>query len=93
MINDIDHLLGAYFPSVCLPWRNVYLGLLPIFRLGCLFLLLSCITVCFGNEALVSCIICKYFLVVLGCLLFLLFMVSLAVQNRLLILCPLLACQ
>ena len=30
----------AYWPSVCLLWRNVYLGLLPIFRLG--YLLLSC---------------------------------------------------
>ena len=26
----------AYCPSVCLLWRNVYLGLLPIFQLGCL---------------------------------------------------------
>ena len=24
----------AYWPSVCLPWRNVYSGLLPIFQLG-----------------------------------------------------------
>ena len=28
----------ASWPSVCLLWRNVYLGLLPIFGLGCLFL-------------------------------------------------------
>ena len=27
----------ASWSSVCLPWRNVYLGLLPIFGLGCLF--------------------------------------------------------
>ena len=27
----------AYWPSVCLLWRNVYLDLLPIFWLGCLF--------------------------------------------------------
>ena len=27
----------ACWPSVCLHWRNVYLGLLPIFWLGCLF--------------------------------------------------------
>ena len=27
----------ASWPSVCLLWRNVYLGLLPIFGLGCLF--------------------------------------------------------
>ena len=32
------------WPSVCLLWRNVCLGLLPIFCLGCFFLLLlSCI--------------------------------------------------
>ena len=27
----------ASWPSVCLLWRNVYLGLLPIFWLGCFF--------------------------------------------------------
>ena len=27
----------AYWFSICLLWRNVYLGLLPIFWLGCLF--------------------------------------------------------
>ena len=27
----------ASWPSVCLLWKNVYLGLLPIFRLRCLF--------------------------------------------------------
>ena len=35
----------AYWPSVYLPWRNVWSGLLPIFWLGCWFfpfLLLSC---------------------------------------------------
>ena len=26
----------AYWPSICLLWRNAYLGLLPIFHLGCL---------------------------------------------------------
>jgi len=35
----------ACWPSVHLPWRIVYLGLLPIFPLGCwLFLLLSCVS-------------------------------------------------
>ena len=34
----------AYWPSVFLLWRNVYLGLLPIFGLGCLFFLLSCMS-------------------------------------------------
>ena len=32
----------AFWPSVCLLWRNVYLGLLSIFWLGC-FLLLCCL--------------------------------------------------
>ena len=33
------------WPSVCVLWRNVYLGLLPIFWLGCLvFLILSCVS-------------------------------------------------
>ena len=27
----------AYWPSLCLLWRNVYLGILPVFWLGCLF--------------------------------------------------------
>ena len=27
----------ACWPSVCILWRNVYSGLLPIFQLGCLF--------------------------------------------------------
>ena len=28
----------VYWPSICLLWRNVFLGLLPIFWLGCLFI-------------------------------------------------------
>ena len=35
---------SAYWPSICLLWRNVYLGLLPIFGLGFWFLLLSCMS-------------------------------------------------
>ena len=38
MISNVEH---AYWPCVYLLWRNVYLGLLPTFWLGC-FLLLSC---------------------------------------------------
>ena len=35
----------ACWPSVRLPWKNVYSGILPIFPLGCwLSLLLSCIS-------------------------------------------------
>ena len=34
----------AYWPTVCLLWRNVYLGLLLIFHLGCFLLLLRCMS-------------------------------------------------
>ena len=33
----LNNFSCASWPSVCLLWRNVYLGLLPIFGLGCLF--------------------------------------------------------
>ena len=37
--------------SVCLLWRNIYLGLLPIFWLGCLFIfILSCMSCFFTLE-------------------------------------------
>ena len=45
MISDVEQLFMCFLPSVCLLWRNVYLGLLPIFGLGCLFfLILSCMS-------------------------------------------------
>ena len=38
IISDIEHFFScACLPSVCLLWRGVYSGLLPIFQLGCLF--------------------------------------------------------
>ena len=41
----------ASWPSVCLLWRNIYLGLLPIFWLGCLFIfILSCMSCFFTLE-------------------------------------------
>ena len=54
----------ACWPSICCLWGNVCLGLLPIFWLGCLVsLLLSCMSLYILEiSALVSCIICKYFL-------------------------------
>ena len=29
-MSDVEHLLGVCWPSVCLPWRNVYLELQKI---------------------------------------------------------------
>ena len=40
----ISIFLYAYWPFVCLLWRNVCLRLLPSFWLDCLILLLSCIS-------------------------------------------------
>ena len=37
IISDVEHFSCASWPSVYLLWRNVYLSLLPIFWLGCLF--------------------------------------------------------
>ena len=40
IISSVEHLSrdGQCWPSICLLWRNVYLGLLLIFLLDCLFL-------------------------------------------------------
>ena len=35
MSSDVEHPFMCLFQTVCLLWRNVYLGLLPIFGLGC----------------------------------------------------------
>ena len=52
-------------PFVCLPWRNVYLGL-PLFSdwVACFFFYIELheLFVYFGDESLVSCFICKCFL-------------------------------
>ena len=37
VITDIEHLSCAFWPSVCLLWRNVCLHLLPVFWLACYF--------------------------------------------------------
>ena len=55
----------ASWPSVCLLWRSVYLGLLPIFGLGCFFIVvveLHELFIYFGNKSFVHWFICKYFL-------------------------------
>ena len=71
----------AFWPSVCLLWRNVYLNLLPVLLIG-LFLdiELHALFVYFGDESLAGCLLCRYFSHSLGCL-FILFMVSFVVQK------------
>ena len=70
----------AYRPSVCFLWRNVYLGLLPIFRLGCL--LLSCMRCLYILEIkpLSVASFANIFSHSVGYL-FILFVLSFAVQN------------
>ena len=42
IISDVECVfLCAYWPSLCLLWRNVYLDLLPFFDWGICFLVLS----------------------------------------------------
>ena len=70
-------------PSVCLLWRNVCLVLLPIFRLGCFFLLLlSCMNCLYISEIkpLSAASFANIFSHSEGCL-FVLFMFSFAVQK------------
>ena len=50
-ISDVEHLSMHLLPSVSLFWRVVYLSLLPIFLLCCLFLLLSYLS-CFHSIVL-----------------------------------------
>ena len=73
----------AYWPSVCFLWRNVCLVFLPIFLLGCLFLLLlTCMSHLHILEInpLSVALFANIFSHPIGCL-FILFMVSFAVQQ------------
>ena len=60
------------WPSVCLIWRNVYLGLLPIFQVGCLFFVIVVELyesfIHFGDQPFVCCLICIDFLLFCGLL-------------------------
>ena len=78
----------AFWPSVCLLWRNVYLNLLPVLLIG-LFLDIELheLFVYFGDESLAGCLLCRYFSHSLGCL-FILFMVSFVVQKLLSLIMP-----
>ena len=40
VISEVEHLFTYLLAIVCLLWQNVYLGLLLIFCLGCVFLFL-----------------------------------------------------
>ena len=79
----------AFWPSVCLLWRNVYLDLLPFLWLGCVFC--CCLFLVFDVELhelfvyfeinpLLFTSFVNIFSHSLGCL-FILFMVSFAVQK------------
>ena len=73
----------AFWPSVCLLWRNVYLGLPLIFWLGCfVLLLLSCMSCLYILEInpLSNILFANIFSHSVGCL-FILFMVSFPVQK------------
>ena len=73
----------AYWPSVCLLWRNVSLGLLPTFQLGCLLFLLSCMS-CLYILEIKPLLVTSFANIVshsISCL-FVLFMVSFAVQKH-----------
>ena len=55
----------AYWPSICLLWRNVYLSLLPIFLIGLFVLLLLSCMKCFyilEIKPVTDLIICNCFL-------------------------------
>ena len=74
---------GAFWPSVCLFWRNVYLDLPPIFWLShFFFLILSCMSrLCILEiNPLSVASVANIFSHSVGCL-FVLFMVSSAVQK------------
>ena len=63
VINDVEHFFMCPLASVCLLWRNTYLGLLPIFQwvVGFFAVELCELFVYFRDLALVVCIICKQF--------------------------------
>ena len=73
----------AYLPSVFLLWRNVYLGLLPIFQLDCLFFDIELYELLFILEInpLSVALFANIFSHSAGCL-FILLMISFAVQKR-----------
>ena len=80
IISNVEHFSCAFWPSICLLWRKVYLELLPIFWLGCfVFFILSCLYILEINHLSVASLSnifshCVSYL-------FVLFMVSFSVQK------------
>ena len=74
----------AYWPSIYLLWRDVYLYFMPNFQLGCLFLLLSCLSHLYILEIkpLSVASFANIFSQSVGCV-FTLFMVCFSVQKLL----------
>jgi len=70
----------AHWPPVCLLWRNVYLSLLLIFWLNCLFFWYWAVSVFW--KLIPCCIFCNIFFHSIGYL-FTLFMIFFAVQKLL----------
>ena len=66
IICDTEKLSCASRLSVCILWRNVYLGLLPIFSLFFIFYTdiykQQELFVNLGDESFVNYIVCKYFI-------------------------------
>ena len=84
MISKVEHFSCAFWPSVCLLWRDVYLGLLPIFSLGFFLLILSCMSMLYilDINPLLVISFANIFSHSVGCL-FVLLMISFAVQKLL----------
>ena len=85
IIGDVEHFFMCLL-ALCLLWRNICLGLLPIFQLGCLvlLLLLSCMSCLYTTEIKplsVASFATIFFHHIFH--FFLLFMVSFAVQKLL----------
>ena len=55
IIKDGEYFSCVFWPFICLIWRNIYLDLLTIFWLGCLFF-----------RYWTTCVVCKYFLPLCG---------------------------
>ena len=83
LISDIEHFAYACRPSMCLLWRNVYLGLLTIFQLGWFFVVeLHELFTYFGDRLLSVASLAKIFSHSVGCL-FVFLMFSFAVRKLL----------